>query len=218
MVGGFVLAGGASSRMGQDKSMLKLNGRSLLEIAVQKTRSVCGNVAVLCGPDSSRAKGLADPVVDLHEGCGPLGGMEAALASTRYDWSLFLPVDTPFLPEVLLRAWIRESCREGVVASVLSIEGQWHPLPLLLSKSALHSVEISIKERQFKLRTVLHEAAVATSQRLEEAEVATLLGRAVTQREVSEWFANANTPEDFQCMEAGIGLVLPRIATNSAKP
>ncbi|ADV83333.1 molybdenum cofactor guanylyltransferase [Terriglobus saanensis] len=204
MVGGFVLAGGASSRMGQDKSMLKLHGRSLLEIAVEKTREVCGNVAVLCGPDPSRTQGLAEAVMDLHGECGPLGGIEAALAKTTFDWNLFLPVDTPLLPEELLSAWVREACSEGMVASILSIEGKWHPLPLLLHKSALESIQASIAAGRFRLRTALTDAASATAQRLEEAEVSTLLRRVVSSDELAEWFANANTPEEFQCMESGI--------------
>ena len=37
---GYVLAGGRSLRMGQDKAELVLNGSTLLEIAVRKLRSV----------------------------------------------------------------------------------------------------------------------------------------------------------------------------------
>jgi len=190
--------------MGQDKSALMLHGRSLLEIAVRKVRTVCGNVAVLCGPDPSRARGLAETVTDLHAECGPLGGVEAALVQTQFDWNLFLPVDSPLLPEELLSAWVRASCSEGRVASVLSINGQWHPLPLLLHRSALESILSSIAAEQFRLRSVLIGAASATGLRLEEAEVSTLLRRIVAPEQLAEWFANTNTPEEFQRLESGI--------------
>jgi len=203
MVAGFVLAGGASSRMGQDKSALKLHGRSLLEIAVQKIRNVCGNVAVLCGPDPARAQGRAEVVMDLHAECGPLGGIEAALVQTKFDWSLFLPVDTPLVPEELLHAWVRESCREGAVASVLTIESKWQPLPLLLHRSALEPIQSAIAGERFRLRSALTDAASATGMRLEEREVSTLLSGSVGAGQVAEWFANANTPEEFQYLESG---------------
>src|SRR2546430_81781 len=88
-IAGFVLAGGRSSRMGQDKALLRLAGEPLIHHAVRKARRVTTEVAIL----SSRAE-LADfaPLVpDLGESCGPLTGMHAGLLSTRAPWSLIMP-------------------------------------------------------------------------------------------------------------------------------
>src|SRR5450631_3635940 len=79
---GFALTGGRSSRMGQDKALMPVNGRALVEI-------VAGNV--LHGLDSvtlvgSRAKygALGLPVIeDIHPGLGPLSGIHAALKHSR---------------------------------------------------------------------------------------------------------------------------------------
>ncbi len=48
-VGGYVLAGGKSSRMGRDKALLELAGSPLLGHAVTKLRRVCVDVRVLGG-------------------------------------------------------------------------------------------------------------------------------------------------------------------------
>ena len=39
---------------------------------------------------------------DLHEGCGPLGGIEAALRSSKYDWNLILPVGFAFFTDFFI--------------------------------------------------------------------------------------------------------------------
>ena len=48
-VTGFVLAGGKSSRMGQDKAFLQLGGRTLLAHALELARAVTGNVWIVGG-------------------------------------------------------------------------------------------------------------------------------------------------------------------------
>ena len=90
---GFVLAGGRSTRMGTDKALLHYAGRPLIAHAVDLLRPrelnptswECDLILLLYAP----------VVEDLHPDCGPLGGIEAALASSSSDWNLFLPVDLP---------------------------------------------------------------------------------------------------------------------------
>src|SRR6185437_8626930 len=76
-VNGYVLAGGKSSRMGRDKAMLELAGKPLVQRAVEKLRRVCAEVFVVGNRPELEA--YAPVVQDLHEECGPLGGIEAAL-------------------------------------------------------------------------------------------------------------------------------------------
>ena len=106
-IGGYVLAGGRSSRMGQDKALLELAGKPLVLHAVVKLRRVCMEVNILGNNPALDA--YAPLVTDLHPECGPMGGMEAALLHSRYDWNLFLPVDVPFVPTAYLFGWVRHA-------------------------------------------------------------------------------------------------------------
>src|ERR1700730_11691463 len=103
-IGGYVLAGGKSSRMGRDKALLELAGKPLVLHAVVKLRRVCRDVHILSNRPQLEA--YAPLVRDLHEGCGPLGGIEAALEHSQHDWNLFMPVDMPFLPSSFLFGWV----------------------------------------------------------------------------------------------------------------
>jgi molybdenum cofactor guanylyltransferase len=90
--------------MGRDKALLELAGKPLVLHAVVKLRRVCMEVSVLSEDPALDA--YAPLVKDLHPDCGPMGGMEAALLHSRYDWNLFLPVDVPFIPTAYLTYWV----------------------------------------------------------------------------------------------------------------
>jgi molybdopterin-guanine dinucleotide biosynthesis protein A len=109
-IGGYVLAGGKSSRMGRDKALIELAGKPLVLHAVVKLRRVCIDVSILS--ENQALDAYAPLVRDLHPGCGPMGGMEAALLHTQYDWNLFMPVDVPFVPTVYLSGWVRNTLPE----------------------------------------------------------------------------------------------------------
>ena len=118
-VGGYVLAGGKSSRMGRDKALLELAGKPLVLHAVTKLRRICSEVSIL--GSNSELEAYAPLVRDLHAGCGPMAGIEAALRSSKYDWNLILPVDVPFLPTFLLDDWLWSVLREPVRDTRLSM-------------------------------------------------------------------------------------------------
>src|ERR671923_2895255 len=104
-VAGFVLAGGKSSRMGEDKALLRLEGRSLLDIVYHRLLGITPHVFVV----GSRAQFGAEAIEDIFQNRGPLGGIHAALATGHAELSLVLAVDLPFVEEKFLQHLLRES-------------------------------------------------------------------------------------------------------------
>ncbi len=87
---GLVLAGGRSSRMGQNKAYLQRQDQSMLEYASAQL-SACGvDEVVVSGSNSG---GIADIVDDG----GPLAGIHAALSQLDTQALLVLPVDMPLM-------------------------------------------------------------------------------------------------------------------------
>jgi len=99
---GFVLAGGKSSRMGPtvDKAFLDFRGQTLLDRALGVMGAACGRVAIVGDPAKFAKAGSV--IADIFPGCGPLGGVHAALVHSLAELNLMLAVDMPFVSSELL--------------------------------------------------------------------------------------------------------------------
>jgi molybdopterin-guanine dinucleotide biosynthesis protein A len=201
-VTGFVLAGGRSVRMGRDKALIELGGRTLIERAVAKLGEVCAAVRIL--GDSPGLGRYAPLVPDLHPGCGPMGGIEAALAGCATEWALVLPVDVPFLPGAFLGRWaggVLERGRMGVRLGMCAVDGQPQPAVVMIHRDLGSYLTQSIARGELKLYPALVAAAsgLARDSGLEEGRVLEVHGCA--EPEARWWFANLNTPEDLSQAE-----------------
>lgn len=147
--------------MGRDKALLELAGKPLIDRAVTKLRRLCTQVAIL---SSNEALASYAPLVpDLHPGCGPMGGIEAALAHARFDWSLILPVDVPFLPTAMLDTWVRATLAhahcDGTRLALFVVDGKPHPALLMIHRDTASYLSAALARGEYKLMPALAEAA-----------------------------------------------------------
>lgn len=88
---GVVLAGGKSSRMGQDKALLTLNDRSMLDRSIELLKQLGASEVIVCRND-----GEPGSVPDVYPNLGPLSGVHSAIHTTELPLML-IPVDMPLL-------------------------------------------------------------------------------------------------------------------------
>lgn len=96
---GVVLAGGRSTRLGQDKICLRLpgDGRDMLARTADLLAARTDGVVVSCRRSSAIAEsGGLRVIPDEEEGLGPLGGVHSALRALR-EPILVLSCDLPFM-------------------------------------------------------------------------------------------------------------------------
>src|SRR6185369_5462828 len=85
-----ILAGGDARRFGgRDKGALVVDGRTILERQISELSTVTPDVRVIRRED------------DLVPGCGPLGGLHAALNAARGDALFLVACDMPFVTAAL---------------------------------------------------------------------------------------------------------------------
>ncbi len=184
---GFVLAGGSSSRMGRDKALLALGGRTLLEHVAAQVRTAAGSVTVVGPPQRYGRLGLA-VVPDVIAGCGPLGGILTALTRSPAEWNLIVACDLPGVTSARLRHLL--DAAERTDADSLMPLGAGHrpePLCAVWRRTCLPAVQRAIAEGRYKVTDALSGLQIAFFPVAERG-----------------WLVNVNTPEDWTAWEAAL--------------
>ena len=185
-VTGFVLAGGKSSRMGQDKALMQLGGRTLLALALERSQAANGNAWIVGSAKKFAAFG---PVVeDLYPGSGPLAGIQAALAATRTELNLITAVDMPFLEPDLLKYLIAKASASHAVVAVPRAGGRLQPLCAVYRKDFAEAAERSLRAGRNRVDSLFSEVPTLV---IEQAE---LERNGFTE----DAFRNLNTEQDWQ--------------------
>ena len=173
---GFVLAGGGSRRMGQDKATLDWHGHSLVDHMVQLASTAAGRVRII-GRD-----GLPDRI----PGCGPLGGILTALEITETGKNLILAVDLPLLTPDFLQMFVAEWARSARHILVCRI-GTDYPLCMGIDRTLLAAVGERIAAGKFAVHQLIEESGAEV---LEEDAIHAF-------GFPSSIFHNVTTPEDW---------------------
>jgi molybdenum cofactor guanylyltransferase len=182
----FVLAGGKSSRMGADKALLEVAGKTLLQRTLELARAVAEDVRIV----GAREKfGQFAPVVeDKYPGRGPLGGIHAALASTGSDFNLILAVDLPFLENRFVQHLVTEACASGAVVTLPRAGGGLQPLCAVYRREFAALAEQALAAGRNKIDTLYAQTTVRI---MEEDELARFAFSVAM-------FDNLNTQEEWE--------------------
>lgn len=200
-IAGFVLAGGESSRMGQDKALLAFAGKPLIARALV-VLSDAGLQTAIAGARSSLssfAPVVEDPPGDA--GKGPLSGICAALRSTSASLAVFLPVDLPFIPPSLIDYLITRARVTGSPISVASVNGYPQTFPAVVDRRALDFLAGQLKSGERGCLAAFRLAAESLASRLSILAAEQLVQSGQISHPASLppafWFLNLNSAQDL---------------------
>src|SRR5277367_1946225 len=158
-VGGFILAGGESSRMGRDKALLELDGEALIVRVTRLLESLADGCAVI--GDCIRLEGLALRIIgDEYPGAGPLGGIVTALKASSAEWNLIVACDLPYLKREWLEILIGRAVQSDAAAVVPMNERRAEPLCAMYRKRAETSIRAALERGTRKVTDGLADVRI----------------------------------------------------------
>lgn len=186
---GFILAGGASRRMGQTKAALLYDGRSFVAHIAEALRSVTTQVNIV-GAHPPQDAGNLLFVPDCYANWGALGGLHAALAACPTTWAAVVACDLPLVSGALLKQLA--TLRTGFDA-VAPIQENGYPQPLC----ALYQITPTLSCAQ---------QLIASGERRPRALLRAVKTRWVIPREIAalpnaaRLLTNVNTPDEYTAL------------------
>lgn len=186
LVEGFILIGGASSRMGKDKYSLQMDGQTFVQRIARELEQTTSRVFQVGRPEQV-VPGLT-LVRDVFQKWGALGGVHGALAACNAEWALIVACDLPQVKASLFNRLL--NLREGFDAvAPLQADGRRQPLCAAYRVAAcLPQAEALIETGERKPIALLQSVSTRWVQ---FSELADLTG-------ANDFFDNINTPEDYQ--------------------
>ncbi|WP_295053067.1 molybdenum cofactor guanylyltransferase MobA [Sulfuricurvum sp.] len=176
-----LFAGGKSSRMGEDKSLLPFGGLpTLAQYQYERLKKLFARVAVstkTADKFNFNADFILDPVaVDF----APTAGFVSSFKTLADERIMVLSVDTPFIDETVFQSLL-EKDEEGLDAVIARTPTGSHPLCGIYHRSLLEEFERMLHEGDHRLGKLLSSSKTR-----------------FVMFEDEELFANLNHPHEYQ--------------------
>ena len=154
-----IFAGGKSSRMGQDKSLLPFGGYdTLTQFQYKRLKLLFTDVYISA---KSADKFTFDaPVIEDPEGCdvfAPTAGFVSLFQTLESERVFVLSVDTPFVTETEIAALLDED-RNDLDAVIARTDSGSHPMCGIYHRSLQTAFETMLREENHRLGMLLKKS------------------------------------------------------------
>lgn len=179
-IGAIILAGGKSSRMGNDKGLSLLNEKPMVAHVITTIRQITDDVIIISNQEDYNSFGL--PVYeDMIKESGPLAGIYTGLHHSKNDKNIVLSCDVPFVSVELLNFLIKNS--EGFDVTIPVKNNKPHQVIGIYNKKCIAVFKKELENNQRKMKVALEKVKlnVVDANSFDEKE-----------------FINVNTPQELK--------------------
>lgn len=173
----YIMAEGNSSRMGEDKGLVKINGKEMMLYIIEKLQTLNRPLVIITSNPLYEKFGFP-LIADRIKNEGPAVGVLTALEHSGTDKNLIISCDMPLVDESMLRCIVDQS--EGAQIACFK-DSFLFPFPGCYSKSIVNVWKDELEKGKRKLQ-----------------ELIPLFNFKCLPIEHPELFLNVNTPVDVQ--------------------
>jgi len=178
-----LLAGGQSSRMGEDKAWVLIDHVPMAVRVLLRLVNQVDEILISANDQQSQEnfQSLSYPIVNDVVGEGPLSGIYSAMDRMQYEWLFVSPCDVPNLPMDTINRLMQS---EGALRYVHDGERSQH-LCMLIHQSLKEAVLSQLHKQEYSVKTFIDKAS----------------GTPVYFNDCSDAFININSKEDLSRYE-----------------
>jgi molybdopterin-guanine dinucleotide biosynthesis protein A len=189
-----VLAGGQSSRLGEDKALVPLAGIPLMTRTVRRLHHVSKQIILAGRPYLTVDIGLSTNVTfsaDAYPAAGPLVGVYSGLLVSNAELNVVVACDMPLIRPRLLAHLLAAAAGSGAPVVVPEWSGEPQVLPSIYKRGAIDTLRRALDDGERSLHCILDRVQTLV---VPEAEVREFdpEGRS---------FFNTNTRDDLKAAE-----------------
>ncbi len=181
-----ILANGKNSRIDIEKSLLQINGITIIDKTVTLLSSIFAELIIITEKEILRNKfPHIKSVGDYYKNIGPIAGIHSSLTNAAYDDVFVFACDMPYLNPVLLNnmiSYYKTECQDKYLLVPCHSRGN-EPLHAIYSKKCLPIIEQQLTRNIYKISAFFEAVPIAKYDVSEEYLPS---------------FDNINTKEDWQ--------------------
>ncbi len=146
-----ILAGGNSSRMGEDKGLMLIKGKPMIKHVIDIVEGVVENIIIVSNNEEYNQFGYT-VLPDEIKGKGPLGGIYTGLLHSKTELNLVLSCDIPYVNANVLNLLISHS--KGYDITIPTKDEVTHQLIGVFGSKCIISFKNAIDDNELKLINV----------------------------------------------------------------
>ncbi|MBE9536192.1 MAG: molybdenum cofactor guanylyltransferase [Proteobacteria bacterium] len=188
-VTGIILAGGESRRMGTDKALIRLSGKTLIDQTACIFRKLFAETIIISkNPGRFKTAGCRE-LADSSDERGAMVGLLTALEASGTEFIFTAACDMPFLNDQVISLIVKKG-RDFDVALPCS-GGHTHPLHALYSKRCLKAMTESLARGEKSLKCFIKSLPSDRVRLISDEEIGAIDPE-------TDSLLNMNTPKELE--------------------
>ena len=162
-ISGVVLAGGQSRRFGQDKAKYLYNNKRMLDWSLESLSETSERFIIANQAYETEFSIYNDIRTDCTKtGCGPLGGLHAALTHATQEWVALAACDMPNLSPAYWQVLFEQANNAQHAVVIRGNDKRLQTLAALYNKSLLPIIEHHLNNNMLALQSLSKHFRIVT--------------------------------------------------------